>query len=186
MTGQIDLNSAFGKAIQEVCSRIKSGYIVEIGTWNGLGSTKCVLNSKNKDVSFISVESNESQFAVACQNLKGENVSILYGRVANLINDQNLSHVEKGWLSQDLLDYQKCPNVLDKIPKQINILLLDGGEFTSRGEFHTLRNRVSDYFILDDTQTRKNRLNRSDLLLSHELIYDNQSDRNGWSIFKVK
>ena len=44
MLGQINLDTLAGKAILQISSRPDILSIVEIGTWNGAGSTRCVLH----------------------------------------------------------------------------------------------------------------------------------------------
>lgn len=79
-----------------------------------------------------------------------------------------------------------APFVLDQLPESIDLLLLDGGEFSSWSEFQVLRNRLTKYLFLDDTHVRKNSAVRKWLLKTPDsgfaLAFES-TDRNGWSVF---
>ena len=62
-TGQID-NDTFSKEITEYASNTKYKTFLEIGTWNGLGSTRAFSNgfkSRNDDYIFYSLECNKEK-----------------------------------------------------------------------------------------------------------------------------
>ena len=57
MTGQINLNDEAGSYIFNICKREDVQTIVEIGTWNGRGSTLCIYEAiKNTEKKLISLE----------------------------------------------------------------------------------------------------------------------------------
>ena len=66
--GQIILNSKRGELLKEIIHTYNPKKIVEIGTWKGLGSTKCILEIINDDCEFISIESNQVFYKIAEQN----------------------------------------------------------------------------------------------------------------------
>ena len=76
-------------------------------------------------------------------------------------------------------------NVLNQMPSKIDLLILDGGEFSSLSEFKKLKDRTT-YFVLDDTLLIKNNevadIMRNDS--NYQILYDNTSDRNGFLISK--
>lgn len=203
MIGQINKGSQLGDIIYDMCKQDDIKTIVEIGTWNGMGTTKCIYDSiieNNKmDYSVYSLESNSIFYNQAICNLpKIENFNIILGRiveVGELINIdecddkffQPISHKEivKGWLVDDLRNYEDVKNVLDQMPDKIDLLILDGGEFSSLAEFNKLKDR-STYFILDDTLLIKNNevanIMRNDS--NYDILNDNTSDRNGFLISK--
>lgn len=189
MQGQINLDSVAGKCIEKIASQKDINTIVEIGTWNGLGSTVCVLSGINgrDDVNFISLESDKSMYDSAKSKNLDKNVRIIFGRIVDKkdLDTDNLQHQEKSWLEGDLKNYDECPNVLHLIPNKIDFLILDGGEFSTQQEFKLLKDK-SRYIFLDDTRIRKNNKNREDLIDSKdfETIEDHYGDRNGWAIFK--
>ena len=76
--------------------------------------------------------------------------------------------------------------MLDQIPEQIDLLILDGGEFTTVPEYKVLKGRYS-IVALDDIQALKTKAIHEYLLQKedHELI-TTDNERNGFSIFKKK
>lgn len=82
---------------------------------------------------------------------------------------------------------QESPNCLEKIPLQIDLLILDGGEFTSYSEFKILKSRCKGFIILDDVKSRKNREVHSELIMDDTctLIVES-NDRNRFSIWCKK
>jgi hypothetical protein len=75
-------------------------------------------------------------------------------------------------------------NVLDIIPITIDLLILDGGEFSSLSEYNKLKDRTK-YIILDDTNTIKNN-KVADIIRKnndYKIIADSNS-RNGYLIAK--
>ena len=86
---------------------------------------------------------------------------------------------------EDLENCKNVPNVLNIIPDQIDLLILDGGEFSSLSEYQKLKERTT-YFILDDTNSIKNNevanIIRNDR--NYQILYENISDRNGFLISK--
>jgi hypothetical protein len=145
------------------------------------------------------LESNSTFYNQAIFNLpKIKNFNIILGRIVEvdeLINIDGcddkffvpISNKEiiKGWLVDDLQNYKNIENVLDQMPDKIDLLILDGGEFSSLSEFKKLKDRTT-YFVLDDTLLIKNNevanIIRNDR--NYHILYDNISDRNGFLISK--
>lgn len=205
-----NLNQKIGQVVEEEIkkelknliddNRIQT--IVEIGTWNGLGSTKMILDlikNHSQNISFFSIESNYTCFKVANKNLKShkDNINLLLGRVHDLddleyvtkdeIINYGYGDKEYQWWIQDLKAYRKITNVKNQLPQNIDILFLDGGEFSTYADFKQLYKK-SNYIILDDTKTFKQHhvlefiSNHKDNFL--EIFSTNQ--RNGYKIFKHK
>jgi hypothetical protein len=173
--------------------------IVEIGTWNGLGSTTMLLNiivESDKNINFYSIESDALCFKAAKKNLRNnlENVNLILGRVyevddldyvnKNTIIEYGYGETEYEWFIQDLRRYKKINNVLSQIPNKIDLLLLDGGEFSGYADFLTLHLR-SKFIVLDDCNKFKQH-NVLSFIEEHkanfELIYDSEN-RGGVKIF---
>jgi len=201
--GQINRGSQLGDIIYNMCKQDDIKCIVEIGTWNGMGTTKCIYDSivenNKKDYQVYSLESNEKFYNQAIINLpKLENFNMILGRIVEVCDLINIDECDdkffvpisnkeiiKGWLVEDLHNYESIENVLDKMPNQIDLLILDGGEFSSLAEFNKLKDRTT-YFVLDDTLLIKNNevanIMRNDS--RYQILYDNTSDRNGFLISK--
>ena len=173
--------------------------IVEIGTWNGLGSTKMLLNlTKNSKTirSFHSIESDVLCFKAAKRNLKNEleYVNLILGRVheiddlnyvnKDIIFEYGYGEKEYEWFIQDLRRYKKIKNVAKQIPDEIDLLLLDGGEFSGYADFLSLYTR-SKFIVLDDVNSFKqhNVLNFINTNKTNfKLIYDSKN-RGGVKIY---
>ena len=188
--GQINLHTHPGMKIREISKLEEVNTIVEIGTWNGAGSTACVIAGiKNKpDAKFYSLECDEQQYNLATSIVdQAENVHLLLGKIVEdtELDIENLSAAEVSWLADDKTALSKVPNVLEQLPETIDFLILDGGEFSTKAEFEKLKDR-SKYIFLDDTAIRKNKANRANLLADNNFttIEDKLADRNGWGLYK--
>jgi hypothetical protein len=201
--GQIRLDEPGGTLIYQTVIKYKPRTIVELGTWNGLGSTMCVIqalkDSKIEDTNFISVELYPDMFDEAKENLKNykQYVNVLNGRIVDyndvfwfdheIINFNEDEHARL-YFEKDLEYLKSQQSVLNEIPEHIDLLILDGGEYSTYPEWLKLKNRTSTV-VLDDTKTLKCSKIRKEILLENEFVtvYDNLSTRNGFSIFtKIK
>lgn len=190
--GQITENTERCEIIKNVINTYKPNIILEIGTWKGLGSTKCIIDSITDNVSFLSLETNKSFYDIATKNLKGyENkVKLIYGRIVekdeilNFVRTINLNRWEEQWLREDLENVDKCENILNEIPEKIDLLLLDGGEFSTYSEWLKLKDR-STIIMLDDTTVTKCKKINDELKSSenYTLIFETL-EGHGFSVFK--
>ena len=160
--GQINQKHEIGRWISLLASLEYIKIIVEIGVWNGLGTSKMIekgLSDRAKnDYRVIGLETNQVMFKKALINLrKIKEYELIWGSIVSEqeLDVENLSPLESEWLKKDCLDLKKAPNVLEKIPNAIDLLILDGGEFSTYSEFKKLQSRVTQWIILDDTYTRK-------------------------------
>ena len=190
MIGQINLDSAAGDAIFKISSEDEVLSIVEIGTWNGAGSTKCVIEGivNKPQASFYSLECDRTRYELALTNITPQdNVHVILGRIVEVsdLDIVGLGEDEATWLAEDLKAMSEVSDVLEELPSKIDFLILDGGEFSTAAEFNKLIERTT-YVFLDDTSIRKNRGNRSWLIESDdfEQLEDFPEDRNGWCLFK--
>lgn len=196
--GQIDINQDFGKLIFDLASSIENKIFVDIGTWNGLGSTKCFIEAMRNNSSSIlySIENNIEKYESAKSKWNSIieennlNVHFLNGslvsnkNIDDWINSENiiLSDNEKYWLS---IDKANSVNIITLDCQTIDILLIDGSEFSGYLEMILLKDR-SKYILLDDVNSMKNKHSRSFLLNdnSFNLVIEDLSSRNGYSVFK--
>jgi hypothetical protein len=168
--GLIRRDTESGKLIEKVILENSLVNILDIGTWNGLGSTKTlieILKDNFESYSLVSIETDKIFYRQALKNLKpllNPSTQLLLGRIieidelpesfdidfeaAGLIPD----NVE--WLIQDIRRYKKVENVFDSLPTQFDFILFDGGEFSNYSEFLKLY-KTTQYFGLDDTNTYK-------------------------------
>ena len=100
---------------------------------------------------------------------------------------QKYSKEEKlKWKLNDFEDMKQSECILSKIPEKIDLLVLDGGEFTSYHEYLLLKAR-SKYIFLDDTvaPSIKNHKSRLDMINNHTTIFDCTYERYGYYLGKV-
>jgi len=193
-TGQITPDGNVGKTIIDYIKDVKT--IVEIGTWNGLGSTRCFLMGLQPGTSFFTLETHLEKHVIAQQNLINymkPNVTFLWGSIlkAEDVTDEKSIFPELAnpefarWHSVDMENLKMSPNVLSQIPEQIDFLLLDGGEFTTWYEFKILLPRCTRYIALDDVNASKCKKIR-DYLKNHAFWSEVEyiPERNGFSLFK--
>ena len=160
--GQISHQNEIGRWIQLLASLEENRTIVEIGTWNGLGSTSMILKgleSKNSTESKVmGFESNKKLFETAKKNLRGHpEYELIFGSIVteDELDSKNLSEIEVDWIQNDISGLKEAPYKLSVVPDQIDLLILDGGEFSTFAEFNKLNSRVTGWIVLDDTNTRK-------------------------------
>lgn len=191
--GQIRRGSKLGELIYNICRQSDVKTIVEIGTWRGMGSTKCIYDAvigTNKQV--WSLECNKLRHEEAKINLGflPPNFKLIHGTIVEakelepLMED--LTPGLQEWLREDLGWIRKTPNVIDQLPEKIDLLIIDGGEFSGEIEFFKLYERCK-YIILDDTNAIKNSNTRKFILKNKSIfsiIEDNTIERNGFLICK--
>lgn len=190
--GQMISSSERGQILKKTIQNYNCKKIVEIGTWKGMGSTLCILESMLPDSEFVTLESNKTFFDIAVNNLKeyegkfkmvyGSIVS--YDEVSSFSSNYNLESFKQEWLKEDLDNINMCPNVIDEIPSEIDFLLLDGGEFSTYPEWNKLKNKTK-IVALDDIREIKTSLIHHELTndKNYELL-EKTNDGNGFSIFK--
>lgn len=191
--GQIVPNKfEVSKIITSLASREDVKVIVEIGTWNGMGSTRCILQGlENKEeYSFKSYECWKEMYQEAIINNKnflGDKFSILNGKIvdektiADWFNVEDLTEEQKKWLQQDIDRMSQVENMSYLIPEKIDLLILDGGEFSTYKEWSLLKNKVK-YAVFDDTISLKCKRIRGEIIESKEflILADNIKERNGF------
>jgi hypothetical protein len=197
MIGQINLSSEAGQMIKKISEFSDVKTIVEIGTWNGAGSTACVAEGlkTNPDASLVSFECSKPMYSEAEIYWRDtKNIKIVWGRIVeeSELDVEGISEDEKGWLQDDLVAMRECDNVYEQVPDII--------EFSTLAEFNKLVNRTK-YIFLDDTRLRKTKKIRQFLLDSDDFVtledkqdilldsddfvtLEDKQDRNGWSVFK--
>lgn len=191
--GQINRGSKLGETIYNMSRRPDVTNIVEIGTWNGMGSTKCIYDAiigKTKKQVW-SLECNKMRLEEAKVNLGFlmSNFRLIHGTIVDYnelapIMETLENDTLKGWLKDDLNWLKVTPNVLNQLPDKIDLLIIDGGEFSGEKEFHKLWER-SHLIILDDTNALKHKETKKFILSKPnalKVIEDNKIDRNGYLI----
>jgi hypothetical protein len=92
------------------------------------------------------------------------------------------------WRERNSSEYDACDNVLDQLPEKIDVLLLDGGQFSTLAEWEKLKKRTQ-IILLDDTKTFKTEKIREEILKdtnTWEVVFDDTSLRHGTFIASKK
>lgn len=192
LPGQILPDSPFGRALTDLAS--KSANILEVGTWKGGGSTTCIASGMKIGASFTTVEADEAMYREFVTSFRRtENIGHIFAQwgtfhrsiqpLALNPNCRNIQVIEC-WDSE----FKTLQNAPIKIALPYDLILLDGGEFTSLGDFLTLWPFAQRWIALDDTNPAKALKN----VYAHEALFkmgwkalhDCPDDRNGWSIFE--
>ena len=168
--GQIWADS-FSNEITKYASNVKYTTFLEIGTWNGLGSTRSFSNgfiNRNDDYIFYSLECNKDKCMDAIKlYTDNDKIHILNEVIWNeepsdfyKIFPQCLTNnMFKHWNEVDIINMKKCNLFLNRpnLPDIFDVILLDGGEFTTYYEFQILKNRCK-ILMLDDINVDKCKL----------------------------
>jgi hypothetical protein len=167
--GQID-GDGFADAIQGYAADENYKTYLEIGTWNGLGSTKAFSEGFGKrapgaDYMFYSLECNRQKSADAAVRYQhNPRMHILNEVIWNTLppdfyaifpearNDPTFRH----WNEVDIANMRTCKLFLQRpnLPKTFDVVLLDGGEFTTYHEYLALKDRCR-VLMLDDVNAHK-------------------------------
>jgi hypothetical protein len=168
--GQI-CNDTFSRDIETYASDTRFNTFLEIGTWNGLGSTKAFSNGfKNRidNYIFYSLECNKDKWTDAVKLYKyNEKMHLLNEVIWNeepedfykIFPECKSVEIYKHWNEVDIINMKNCNLFLNRenLPEIFDVILLDGGEFTTYYEFQLLKNRCK-ILMLDDTNTSKCKL----------------------------
>jgi hypothetical protein len=197
--GQITKN-LFGSWIDKLCRDEKQVSYLEIGTWNGLGSTKCFVDTlitRKSPFIFYSLECNKEKSSYAASLYKNiSNVHILNEVIWNVEPDNfydifpqcKTNTTYKHWHKVDIENMKKCNLFLKRegIPDIFDVVLLDGGEFTTYHEFQSLKTRCK-YLLLDDTNSDKCKLIVKEIVSfpqTWQILEHNKTERNGFLVCK--
>lgn len=157
--GQILPGSVFGDLLTALAKQ--SERIVEIGTWHGLGSTLCLSRGLVRPAQLMwTVEQDKAMWEEAqCRYRTKPRIMFL-----------NMHGVD----------------ALGHLPAKIDLMLFDGHDDQTDGEFDLYLPRLTRFVALDDTNTRKNerqvRVLRDEL--KWRMVRHRPEDRNGWAIFE--
>ena len=193
--GQITSTSQIGTWIKFICSQEQINSIVEVGTWNGAGSSNLIAKSiesqrfESENLKVIGIEIDYKMYKKAKKRLRKYSFfKVIHGRIVdeNELDTFNLSREEKEWIKVDRNNIKSCPNVYEFLPQRIDLLILDGGEFSTYAEFKKLENRLTNFVILDDINLRKGKRIIDEIMNSKKYnILFLSEERNGSAIFKL-
>lgn len=156
--GQILPGSPFGRALTHYAGKAKRD-ILEVGTWNGAGSTLCLAAGMKMGVNLWTVEQDARMWGQAHKAWDSNKwVHCILGRIETVFD-------------------------AGVMPRKFDLILLDGGEEQGWEDYLLLREHAP-ILALDDTHTPKNRRVFEDLLDEEWNILMCGKDRHGWAILR--
>ena len=202
MKGQVTRDSPFGRALMKQVSRPEINKVLDVGTWNGAGTTLCLvtgacMKDDTSKVSIVSVEANAEMHKTACKTWerKPPFLHLLCGTLtkeiltpteieAHALFSKVKAHYDLHYMS-DCNSIIKAPEI-DFQNASVDMVVLDGGEFCGQADFRCCLKLLPKIVALDDINVIKNRDNYN-LLLKNKgewVLIDSGEDRNGWAIFR--
>lgn len=213
--GEITRNDDFGKAIIATCNNYNIKTALEIGSWDGTGSTQCLIEGmeKHDNKRLVCLEICLDKFNELCKNTAKHNwvkcynqssisyINMLYKDFEEIWNSpynyipkqiNNISNklAASEWFKRDIemINMFKYGYIEEHQNETYDAVLIDGGEFSGYSEFKLLKNRTN-FFILDDYYNafKCNQVEHElNTDINWEKISSNKTARNGWAIFKRK
>jgi len=193
MSGQINAHTPFGDELAKLARHPDYFTYLDIGTWNGQGSTKILMdNCLNKRI--YSVEANQYFYNMAIKYYtpKPHYLHLLHGRVGDsMMSDEEVrahplfESIKEHYrlhFKQDCLDFQSTSIV--KLPPYADVVVMDGGEFVGKSDLKRVLELRPIIIALDDTRVMKNFDNNITLKNMGWTLLASGNDRNGWSIWK--
>lgn len=203
--GQILPESNFGQVLTKLASL--SNTIVEIGCWRGGGSTKCLaLGLVRPEQKMWSIDISPEMVAEAKAGNPDPRITFLCGTVltpeecdphSKALYGQSRSDKlipsEQPHLSLSIEELKNCAKTTyigDQLPEKIDLILFDGGEYSSRFEFLKLYKRCR-VIALDDIRRDvawKNYQSHQSMMsplspVGWNILFHRPFERNGWSVF---
>lgn len=198
--GQINRKTEFGDFIYNLARDGPADW-VEVGTWNGLGSTKCILDGfaeRTDNPRLATYEADPLMFGVATENLHAHPAA----RCAQFIQNK-LAH-PSGFIDHPLIipesdkkdehyiyhyDRERVLYIYSKgeaAPFAPQVVLLDGGLYSGYADWLNVDKSRLMYVLLDDITCVKNKAVYDELLKDRAWICVKTShERNGWAAFKL-
>ena len=186
--GQIlDDNTLMSKWIRVLAIDPNNKTFLEIGTWNGLGSTRIFVNALNTRIEIGKLRLTSmlpdakeyfdyTFYSLECNKLKSRTAAAYYSPFKNvhMLNEVLFNELPSNFAeifpelkpgsrnnALNMIDFKnmaKCERFLDRdnLPDIFDVVLLDGGAFTTYFEFQMLKDRCN-YLLLDDIRNVKNK-----------------------------
>lgn len=208
---EITKNDFFGSSIIEVVKNLGLRRVLEIGSWDGTGSTSCFIEGMENlsDKSLTCLEINKDRFEslvrntqkydwIKCYNESSISYNSLVYKDFNKIWDSpynglprhfNPKNVVESWFDADVVKLKEVSvGFLERDNSFYDGALIDGSEFTGYSEFLLLKDRVNVFFLDDVFHAFKTK-EVADVLLKDpewEYVQYSQNVRNGFMILKRK
>jgi hypothetical protein len=207
--GEINTYDEFGQTIIDVVRKNSLQTILEIGSWDGTGSTKCFIEALKKAENpklvcielrkdrFEELKNNTKQYPwVECVNISTiskhtflhKNFDEVWNSPYNKIENKD-KKVVQSWYEDDMNEVSKFETgYLDNDTLFYDGVLIDGGEFFGYSEYKLVKDRTNVLFLDDYYNAFKTNQVARELLQDPdwEVIAGNRYWRNGYAVFKRK
>ena len=189
------MDSSFGQAIAAIAANPSYKKFCEVGTWNGLGSTRCFYEGlkRNPGAELISLEGNREMYESAVTHWTNTpQIQVVYGTLhqnvmtpEDIITHPYYSRIREHYNLYYQSERESCLNTPVVTVPPCDVILLDGGEFSTEGDWTALYHSKLKVVMLDDTHVIKtnriyNELKRD---FTWRAVYDTPNLRNGAAIF---
>jgi len=213
--GEINITDQFGRSIFDTVLKYKLKRVLEIGSWDGTGSTQCFLGAmqilNDEDKRLTCLEVNTERYSKLVENIspykwaKAYNKSsvsfkhLTYTNFNDIWNSpyngmqkhptpSSYDTVEK-WFNEDIDSIKRIePGYLEEDNLFYDAVLIDGSEFTGYSEYTLLKDRVNVLFLDDYYKSFKTNQIVRELEKNNkwEVISFSRDLRNGFAVFKRK
>ncbi len=204
--GEINTTDQFGQSIINITKKYQLYNILEIGSWDGTGSTQCFIEGlKSFDTKKLTcLEINSERFNQLVKNVKHldwvkcineSSISLkvmqhktfdeLWASPYNYI--QTTKNIVEQWYNLDIQTISETQSgFLETDTTFYDGVLIDGGEFTGYSEFLLVKDRCNVLFLDDYYNAFKTRQVAEELnnTPEWECIAGNKYLRGGFAVFK--
>ena len=185
IVGQVKPESITGKKISEISQRKEYTVFLEVGTLYGLGSTKCFLNSlleRDDDSKLISIESKKEFYDYAKNYWEDAiNKGKLDLRHGSLISFDDLPEDYRTDSGHTKHTYDYNQDIKNSstisIDEKIDVLMLDGGHFSTQLEWELFKDEIK-IGIIDDVSASKTRMIYKEILDDSQWVVEKMPDRD--------
>lgn len=197
--GQINTTTKLGSFIHKLASDEREPRIwFEIGTWNGLGTTTCILDGFQErgtgDCKLYSLEADPLFFEIADKNLEThpmkEALHLTYAKSGEglflqpeEIEEKETDHF-KMYYEYEKTFWERAPCFT--YPEHPEVAILDGGEYTGYLDWVNLPKDSLQWIVLDDIHCIKNKAVYQEIssMTEWNCVTVNTKERNGFAIFR--
>ena len=172
MIGQLHGGTPVGNFLHRTAKTPEYKTFLEFGTWNGQGSTLCIgsaLAAREDPTVFVSLEADKGRRDAAVDfwstlNHGNMKLDLIWGKVSDytlsrefVVNHPKFSESLK-YYDIELYQTHECPLVGAELPETVDVVLFDGGEFGSIGDYKFVMRKYPDVkmVVCDDIDTIKN------------------------------
>lgn len=206
--GEINAYDKFGSAIIQIVKQYNIQKVLEIGSWDGTGSTQCFIEGmKNfKDPQLTCIEIQKDRYLqlvkntqhypwIKCVNQSTISLKSLVNKDFESIWSSPFNHIKsdkntvKNWFDSDINEISKYEvGFLEEDQSYYDGILIDGGEFFGYSEFLLVKDRCKVLFLDDYYSAFKTRQAVTELNADKnwQCIAGDMNTRNGFAVFIKK